>query len=179
MICYLQVGTYYKTPKFPIWIVCSESHFSVLFSLNKDLINDWKAEKRFDMYYYDGLARQQEVIKLTICKFYKFHEKQKVPHCQNSSKIPHSQNSSKISHCQNSSKIPHCQNSSKIPHCQNSSKIPHCQNSSKIPHCQNSSKIPHCQNSSKIQSKIVERGIIIPLIHIYMTTYFFSAWSRE
>ncbi|XP_076095118.1 putative ubiquitin carboxyl-terminal hydrolase MINDY-4 [Mytilus galloprovincialis] len=62
-----QVGTFYKTPKFPIWVVCSESHFSVLFSINKDLVNDWKAEKRFDLYYYDGLARQQEVIKLSIC----------------------------------------------------------------------------------------------------------------
>lgn len=62
-----QVGTFYKTPKFPIWVVCSESHFSVIFSINKDLVNDWKAEKRFDLYYYDGLARQQEVIRLSIC----------------------------------------------------------------------------------------------------------------
>lgn len=41
----------------------------MLFSINKDLVNDWKAEKRFDLYYYDGLARQQEVIKLSICKY--------------------------------------------------------------------------------------------------------------
>ncbi|XP_071102067.1 probable ubiquitin carboxyl-terminal hydrolase MINDY-4 [Haliotis cracherodii] len=61
-----QVGTYYKTPKFPIWVVCSESHFSVLFSIRRELISDWKAERRFDLYYYDGLARQQEQIKLTV-----------------------------------------------------------------------------------------------------------------
>ncbi|GFO48416.1 protein fam188b-like [Plakobranchus ocellatus] len=61
-----QVGTYYKTPKNPIWVVCSESHFSVLFSSRHDLISDWKAEKRFDLIYYDGLSRQQEEIKLTI-----------------------------------------------------------------------------------------------------------------
>lgn len=61
-----QVGTYLKTPKYPIWVVCSESHFSVLFSIKKELISDWKAERRFDLYYYDGLARQQEEIKLTI-----------------------------------------------------------------------------------------------------------------
>ena len=64
-----QVGTYLKTPKYPIWVVCSESHFSVLFSTRLDLVSDWKAERRFDLFYYDGLARQQEEIKLTICKF--------------------------------------------------------------------------------------------------------------
>ena len=30
---YLQVGTYYKEPRFPIWIVASESHYSILFAL--------------------------------------------------------------------------------------------------------------------------------------------------
>nr|XP_034985719.1 probable ubiquitin carboxyl-terminal hydrolase MINDY-4 [Zootoca vivipara] len=61
-----QVGCYLKTPKFPIWVVCSESHFSVLFCLRKDLLADWKTERRFDLYYYDGLANQQDDIRLTI-----------------------------------------------------------------------------------------------------------------
>ncbi|XP_060638631.2 probable ubiquitin carboxyl-terminal hydrolase MINDY-4 [Anolis sagrei] len=61
-----QVGCYLKTPKFPIWLVCSESHFSVLFCLRKDLLGDWRTERRFDLYYYDGLANQQEEICLTI-----------------------------------------------------------------------------------------------------------------
>ncbi|CAG5134669.1 unnamed protein product [Candidula unifasciata] len=61
-----QAGSYYKTPKNPIWVVCSESHFTVLFSTCKDLINDWKMERRFDLFYYDGLAKQQEEIKLTV-----------------------------------------------------------------------------------------------------------------
>ncbi|XP_071505991.1 probable ubiquitin carboxyl-terminal hydrolase MINDY-4 [Diadema antillarum] len=61
-----QVGTYYKTPRFPIWVVCSESHFSVFFSIKKELVSDWRAERRFDLYYYDGLANQQEEIRLTI-----------------------------------------------------------------------------------------------------------------
>jgi hypothetical protein len=62
-----EVGSYYKTPKYPIWVVCSESHFSVLFALRKDILNDWKAESIFDLYYYDGLAKQDEQIRLTIC----------------------------------------------------------------------------------------------------------------
>ncbi|XP_069815363.1 probable ubiquitin carboxyl-terminal hydrolase MINDY-4 [Dendropsophus ebraccatus] len=61
-----QVGSYLKTPKYPIWVVCSESHFSVLFCLKKELMSDWRAERRFDLYYYDGLANQQEEIRLTV-----------------------------------------------------------------------------------------------------------------
>ncbi|XP_039379136.1 probable ubiquitin carboxyl-terminal hydrolase MINDY-4 isoform X5 [Mauremys reevesii] len=61
-----QVGCYLKTPRYPIWVVCSESHFSVLFCLRKDLLGDWKTERRFDLYYYDGLANQEEEIRLTI-----------------------------------------------------------------------------------------------------------------
>lgn len=64
-----QVGTYMKTPRYPIWVICSESHFSVMFCARKELTSDWKAEKRFDLYYYDGLARQQEEIRLTIGRY--------------------------------------------------------------------------------------------------------------
>ncbi|XP_055505041.1 probable ubiquitin carboxyl-terminal hydrolase MINDY-4 [Leucoraja erinacea] len=61
-----KVGSFLKTPKFPIWVVCSESHFSILFCLKKELLSDWKFERRFDLYYYDGLANQQDEIRLTI-----------------------------------------------------------------------------------------------------------------
>ncbi|XP_067871780.1 probable ubiquitin carboxyl-terminal hydrolase MINDY-4 isoform X2 [Heterodontus francisci] len=61
-----KVGSFLKTPKFPVWVVCSESHFSVLFCLKKELMSDWKFERRFDLYYYDGLANQQDEIRLTI-----------------------------------------------------------------------------------------------------------------
>ncbi|XP_072455295.1 probable ubiquitin carboxyl-terminal hydrolase MINDY-4 [Notamacropus eugenii] len=61
-----QVGCYLKTPRYPIWVVCSESHFSILFSLQRDLLSDWKVERIFDLYYYDGLANQPGEIRLTI-----------------------------------------------------------------------------------------------------------------
>ncbi|NWI13394.1 MINY4 hydrolase, partial [Crypturellus soui] len=61
-----QVGCYLKTPKYPIWLVCSESHFSVLFCLEKNVLGDWKMEQSFDLYYYDGLANQEEEIRLTV-----------------------------------------------------------------------------------------------------------------
>lgn len=62
----LQVGCFLKTPRFPIWVVCSESHFSILFSLQPELLCDWRSERLFDLYYYDGLANQQEEIRLTV-----------------------------------------------------------------------------------------------------------------
>ncbi|XP_050972935.1 LOW QUALITY PROTEIN: probable ubiquitin carboxyl-terminal hydrolase MINDY-4 [Labeo rohita] len=61
-----KVGSHLKTPKFPIWVVCSESHFSVLFCPSEDLATDHSREEEFDLYYYDGLANQQEPIRLTV-----------------------------------------------------------------------------------------------------------------
>uniref|UniRef100_A0A671R0R7 Ubiquitin carboxyl-terminal hydrolase MINDY n=1 Tax=Sinocyclocheilus anshuiensis TaxID=1608454 RepID=A0A671R0R7_9TELE len=63
-----KVGSHLKTPKFPIWVVCSESHFSVLFCPSEDLATDHCREEEFDLYYYDGLANQQEPIRLTVCE---------------------------------------------------------------------------------------------------------------
>ncbi|CAH3149231.1 unnamed protein product, partial [Porites lobata] len=61
-----EVGVNYKTPNYPIWVICSESHFSVLFSIDRNLLDDWRLEKKFDLYYYDGLARQDEELRLTV-----------------------------------------------------------------------------------------------------------------
>lgn len=65
-----QVGTHLKTPLYPIWVVCSESHFSVLFGLQRELLTN--QDKDFDLYYYDGLANQQEEIRLTVCTLHHF-----------------------------------------------------------------------------------------------------------
>ena len=62
-----KVGAYLKTPRYPIWVVCSESHFSVLFGLQRELLANQDKGLEFDLYYYDGLANQQEEIRLTVC----------------------------------------------------------------------------------------------------------------
>ena len=36
-----QVGSYLKSPAYPVWVVCSESHFSVLFSTERELLSNW------------------------------------------------------------------------------------------------------------------------------------------
>lgn len=61
-----KVGAYLKTPLYPIWVVCSESHFSVLFGLQRELLTNQDKGLEFDLYYYDGLANQQEEIRLTV-----------------------------------------------------------------------------------------------------------------
>ncbi|XP_068447868.1 probable ubiquitin carboxyl-terminal hydrolase MINDY-4 [Clinocottus analis] len=61
-----KVGSYLKTPRYPIWVVCSESHFSVLFGLQRELLTNQGQSLEFELYYYDGLANQQEEIRLTV-----------------------------------------------------------------------------------------------------------------
>lgn len=61
---YFQVGRRLKQPKVPIWIVCSESHYSVLFSTDMGVLEP--AKKDFDLIYYDELARAEDDIVLTL-----------------------------------------------------------------------------------------------------------------
>ncbi|XP_065897128.1 probable ubiquitin carboxyl-terminal hydrolase MINDY-4 isoform X2 [Dysidea avara] len=58
------VGVNYKQPRYPIWVVCSESHFSVLFNSSKDFFIRQPAH--FDLLYFNGLGEQDEEIRLTI-----------------------------------------------------------------------------------------------------------------
>lgn len=60
-----QVGDHYKQPEVPIWVVCSESHYSVLF-LPQSSSSQQALGQRFDLHYYDGLANQEEDIILSV-----------------------------------------------------------------------------------------------------------------
>lgn len=60
---YIEVGSHLKTPEYPIWVICSESHYTVIFGLEKKLVDSTGV---FDLYYYDELANQEEEIRLTI-----------------------------------------------------------------------------------------------------------------
>lgn len=59
----LKVGEYCKSPKYPIWVICSESHYTVAFGLQQIASN---SSAPFDIFYYDGLANQQQEIRLTL-----------------------------------------------------------------------------------------------------------------
>ena len=63
------LGKNMKLPIYPIWVLCSESHYSVLFSSNQNEVNDpclRKGGHKVDLYYYDELAKQEEMYRLTV-----------------------------------------------------------------------------------------------------------------
>lgn len=50
-----EVGSMLKTPKCPVWITLINGQIGLLFSINIDLVSDWRIENRFLLYYYTGL----------------------------------------------------------------------------------------------------------------------------
>lgn len=72
--CADKIGSFYKTPRFPIWIVrLADHHFGLVFSLKKDILNDWKAECVFNLYFYE-FGEEMLVRRLTVCKWVFKHE---------------------------------------------------------------------------------------------------------
>lgn len=70
--CSDKLGSYYMTPKWPVWLVrLDKSHLGVIFSLKKEILNDWKAECIFNLYFieYFKVKPEQLVRRLTLCKF--------------------------------------------------------------------------------------------------------------
>jgi hypothetical protein len=66
---YLVVGSNLKRPVYNVWVVCSESHYSVLFAdppLLQEPATSLDARESLDLFYYDGLANQDEQIRLTV-----------------------------------------------------------------------------------------------------------------
>lgn len=61
----IEVGGRYKGPTCPVWVICAESHYTVLFSAD-GTVNPQESEKVLDLFYFDQLARQNERIRLTV-----------------------------------------------------------------------------------------------------------------
>jgi|Transcript_90580 hypothetical protein len=61
----IEVGSRYKGPSCPIWVICAESHYSVLFAAD-GAVDPKEGERAVELYYFDQLARQNERIRLTI-----------------------------------------------------------------------------------------------------------------
>lgn len=56
-----QVGSMLKTPRFPVWVIKTGLRFGVMFSLNKDLVNDWRLERRFELHRCTGSAKRNSL----------------------------------------------------------------------------------------------------------------------
>jgi len=61
----VEVGSRYKCPSSPVWIVCAESHYTVLFAVDME-VDPKECDKSIDVYYFDQLARQGERIRLSV-----------------------------------------------------------------------------------------------------------------
>lgn len=59
----LHVGAHLKQPRYPVWVVHSEGHFSVLFVPSGAHPDDGRP---FDLTYYDQLGGYDEPFRLTI-----------------------------------------------------------------------------------------------------------------
>ncbi|XP_063593359.1 inactive ubiquitin carboxyl-terminal hydrolase MINDY-4B-like [Penaeus indicus] len=60
------VGSRLKTPTLPIWVVRSDDSYGVLFNPNRELLRDYHAENRFDLYYYSSSSNQNKSTIVTI-----------------------------------------------------------------------------------------------------------------
>ncbi|XP_050726307.1 inactive ubiquitin carboxyl-terminal hydrolase MINDY-4B-like isoform X2 [Eriocheir sinensis] len=59
-------GSRLKTPSLPIWVTRCNDSYGILFNPNRDLIRDYHAENRFDLYYYSSNSSQSVTTILTI-----------------------------------------------------------------------------------------------------------------
>ncbi|XP_035232593.1 probable ubiquitin carboxyl-terminal hydrolase MINDY-4 [Stegodyphus dumicola] len=65
------VGNHYKNPVYPIWVLLSGSHFSVLFGTSTDILEKTSPDDSFRLLYYDGLSVQNEENSFIIKPFAK------------------------------------------------------------------------------------------------------------
>lgn len=67
--CSDKIGSYCTTPKWPVWLVRLENHIGLVFSLKKEILNDWKAECVFNMFFIELFSAKPELLirRLTLC----------------------------------------------------------------------------------------------------------------
>lgn len=61
----MEVGNHLKTPYFPIWVICKEFHYSVIFA-NDSRVNEKNDIKKFDLIYYDELTATTDPLVITL-----------------------------------------------------------------------------------------------------------------
>uniref|UniRef100_A0A1I8FBB6 DUF4205 domain-containing protein n=1 Tax=Macrostomum lignano TaxID=282301 RepID=A0A1I8FBB6_9PLAT len=54
------VGSMLRSPRFPIWLVRRRGQAGLLFSTHSRLMEHWRSETAFHLYYYTGLASQSD-----------------------------------------------------------------------------------------------------------------------
>ena len=55
-----------RTPKVPVWLICLNRRYGIMFSTNIDLLNNWIFENYFQLHIYTGLKKQEEPCLVAI-----------------------------------------------------------------------------------------------------------------
>lgn len=55
-----------RTPQLPIWLCSITGRHGVLFGTDSLLLSDWKTERVFHLYFYNGQQEQTKTAHLTI-----------------------------------------------------------------------------------------------------------------
>jgi hypothetical protein len=55
-----------RTPKTPVWLICLNRRYGIMFSTNINLLNNWIYENYFQLHIYTGLKKQEEPCLLSI-----------------------------------------------------------------------------------------------------------------
>ncbi|NWX45672.1 MIY4B hydrolase, partial [Steatornis caripensis] len=61
-----QVSRGLRTPQLPVWLCGISGRHGVLFCTNSRLLSDWRAERVFHLYFYNGQREQTTTAHLTI-----------------------------------------------------------------------------------------------------------------
>ncbi|XP_061307071.1 inactive ubiquitin carboxyl-terminal hydrolase MINDY-4B [Pezoporus flaviventris] len=61
-----QVCPRLRTPRLPIWLCSITGRHSILFGTDSQILSDWKREKVFHLYFYNGQLEQTKTAHLTI-----------------------------------------------------------------------------------------------------------------
>ncbi|NXO55920.1 MIY4B hydrolase, partial [Aramus guarauna] len=61
-----QVSRGLRTPRLPVWLCSVAGRHSVLFGTDGRLLSDWRAERVFHLYLYNGQREQARTARLTI-----------------------------------------------------------------------------------------------------------------
>ncbi|XP_030350863.1 inactive ubiquitin carboxyl-terminal hydrolase MINDY-4B [Strigops habroptila] len=61
-----QVCPRLRTPRLPIWLCSITGRHSVLFGTDSQLLSDWKRERVFHLYFYNGQLEQTKAAHLTV-----------------------------------------------------------------------------------------------------------------
>ncbi|CAF0746276.1 unnamed protein product [Rotaria sp. Silwood1] len=61
-----EIGSMLRTPRVPVWLICLNRRYAIVFSTNINLLNNWIYENYFQLHVYSGLKKQEKSCIVSI-----------------------------------------------------------------------------------------------------------------